>query len=128
MTDHPNAELYRKAFGAFMSGEDPSGAGISDEIVWWQMGTPEPLRGKQAVLESMAGLPEGIQFNIDVHDVVANDDHVVALINANVKIGDQDFTYRTAEIHHVKDGEITERWAFSDDTEAIRKFFGQFAR
>jgi hypothetical protein len=27
---------------------------------------------------------------------------------------------------HVKDGKVTERWAFSDDTAAIEKFFSQF--
>jgi hypothetical protein len=26
-----------------------------------------------------------------------------------------------------EDGKITERWAFSDDTQAINEFFGQFA-
>jgi ketosteroid isomerase-like protein len=38
-------------------------------------------------------------------------------------MGDQSLTYRTAEILHMKDGKITERWAFSDDTEAINRFF-----
>jgi hypothetical protein len=29
-----------------------------------------------------------------------------------------------AEIYHVRDGKISARWAFSDDTEAINRFFG----
>ena len=32
--------------------------------------------------------------------------------------------YRTAEIYHMRDGKISERWAFSDDTERINRFFG----
>jgi hypothetical protein len=32
--------------------------------------------------------------------------------------------YRTAEILHMKDGKVTEHWAFSDDTAAITDFFG----
>jgi ketosteroid isomerase-like protein len=51
----------------------------------------------------------------------------VGLVTATVKVGDQEFTYRTAEIMHIANGQITERWAFSDDTEAINNFFGQFA-
>jgi ketosteroid isomerase-like protein len=35
----------------------------------------------------------------------------------------QTLTYRTAEIYHVRDGKISARWAFSDDTEAINRFF-----
>jgi len=31
--------------------------------------------------------------------------------------------YRTAEIYHIRDGKVTARWAFSDDTAAINEFF-----
>ncbi len=37
--------------------------------------------------------------------------------------GGQTLTYRTAEIYHIRDGRVTERWAFSDDTAAITAFF-----
>ena len=37
--------------------------------------------------------------------------------------GDKSMTYRTAEIMHVRDGKVTARWAFSDDTDRINKFF-----
>jgi ketosteroid isomerase-like protein len=33
------------------------------------------------------------------------------------------FKYQTAEIVHIKDGKLTERWAFSNDTAAIVAFF-----
>jgi ketosteroid isomerase-like protein len=33
------------------------------------------------------------------------------------------FVYRTAEIYHVRDGKVTARWAFSDDTDRINRFF-----
>jgi ketosteroid isomerase-like protein len=66
---------------------------------------------------------EGVDFAIDVHDVVGSDEHVVGLIEATVGTGDGSFTYRTAEILHVKDGKVTERWAFSDDTQRIMEFF-----
>ena len=37
--------------------------------------------------------------------------------------GGQTLNYRTAEIYHIRNGQIVERWAFSDDTAAIAKFF-----
>ena len=58
-----------------------------------------------------------------LHDVVANDDHVVALVDATATRGGRTLNYRTAEIVHVRDGKIVERWAFSDDTAAIVAFF-----
>jgi ketosteroid isomerase-like protein len=56
--------------------------------------------------------------------VVANDEHTIQLVTATATMGDKSFTYRTAEILHMRDGKITERWAFSDDTDRINKFFG----
>jgi len=55
--------------------------------------------------------------------VVANDDHAIALVQATARRGGRTLTYRTAEIFHVRDGKVTARWAFSDDTAAINEFF-----
>jgi ketosteroid isomerase-like protein len=71
----------------------------------------------------MSGLAD-VDFDLSLHDVVANDEHVIGLVEAHIRAGDREFSYRTAEIHHVDaDGKITERWAFSDDTAAITEFF-----
>ena len=127
MTEHPNAALYREAWEKFQIGDTESIATLmDDDIVWWQIGATEPLRGKAAVIESMQAL-EGVEFDLDIHDVVANDEHTIALVTATVRAGDQEITYRTAEIQHVEDGKVTERWAFSDDTERITGFFSQLA-
>jgi hypothetical protein len=49
-------------------------------------------------------------------------------LNSYSRWGGQSFSYRTAEIYHLdEEGKITERWAFSDDTQAISAFFSQFA-
>jgi ketosteroid isomerase-like protein len=55
---------------------------------------------------------------------VANDEHAVQLVTATARMGDRTLVYRTAEIYHMKDGKVTERWAFSDDTDRINRFFG----
>ncbi len=126
MSEHPNVALYRKAMERFSAGDSSTfEESIADDVVWWQIGSDEPIRGKQALLESMQGM-EGVDLKVDVHDVLANDDHLVGLVTATVNVGDEPFTYRTAEIVHVKDGKVTERWAFSDDTQRIVDFFSRF--
>ena len=98
------------------------------------MSTPDPLRSNglpfvidkyelTGTMASMEALEEA-DFTIDIHDVVGNDQHVVGLIEADVGMGDRRLRYRTAEIAHMRDGQITERWAFSDDTQRIADFFG----
>ena len=96
---------------------------LAADVVWHQI-DGRTLDGRDAVMASMSGFAD-IDFTGEVHDVVANDDHLIGLINAHVKVGDQEISYRTAEIMHMSDGKITERWAFSDDPQAIVEFFSQ---
>ncbi len=63
------------------------------------------------------------EIKAKLHDVFASDDHAVALVEATATRGGKTFSYRTAEIYHIRGGKIVERWAFSDDTAAIAAFF-----
>jgi ketosteroid isomerase-like protein len=109
---------------AMASGDMQTAASlIADDVVWHAIGAAEPIRGKAELAAGMAGFAEA-NITWDVHDVVASDDHVIGLGTASATIGDRSLTYRTAEIYHVRNGQITERWAFSDDTKAITDFFG----
>jgi ketosteroid isomerase-like protein len=124
MPEHPNAALLRKVTEAFNAGDMQAAEYLSDDVVWHEIGRAEPIRGKQALADMYAGgTPPDFEIKADLHDVVANDEHAVGLVNATAKRGDRTFEYRTAEIVHVRDGKITERWAFSDDTAAINEFF-----
>jgi ketosteroid isomerase-like protein len=126
MDDHPNAAAVRAAAerteqsGDMMAAVDM----LADDVVWHEIGSDEPIRGKQAIIERWSGMPEGASITTETHDVVANDEHCVQLVTATATMGDQQLVYRTAEIYHMKDGKVTERWAFSDDTERITRFFG----
>lgn len=126
MADHPNAAIIRAA------GEEIERSGdmmkmmdlLSDDIVWHEIGRAEPVRGKQALMERFAGMPEGGSITTQTHDIVANDEHCIQLVTATATMGDRSLVYRTTEIYHMRDGKVTERWAFSDDTERINAFFG----
>ena len=126
MADHPNAEKIRAAAeemersGDVMSQMEM----LDDDVVWHEIGRDEPIRGKQALIERFQGMPGGGSIRTETHDVVANDEHTIQLVTATATLGDQELVYRTAEIYHMRDGKITERWAFSDDTERINRFFG----
>jgi ketosteroid isomerase-like protein len=126
LSEHPNALLYREAMERFNAG-DPSVMidAIADDVVWWQIGSPEPIRGKEALLAGMEGLSE-MDISVDVTDVVADDDMVVGLVTATVGKGPDAFSYNTVEVAWLKDGKVVERRAYSDDTEAINNFFSQF--
>ncbi|HEY6609427.1 MAG TPA: nuclear transport factor 2 family protein [Candidatus Limnocylindria bacterium] len=126
MSDHPNAAIVRAAAAAMERSGDLMGQMdlLADDVVWHEIGSAEPVRGKQALIERWNNMPEGATLTTETHDVLANDDHCIQLVTATATMGDQSLTYRTAEIYHLKDGKVTERWAFSDDTDRINKFFG----
>jgi ketosteroid isomerase-like protein len=126
MAEHPNAVLARQMMDAMNRGDMQALDGfLADDVVWHEIGRSEPRRGKAALAAAAPGGDAAPDYEITgkLHDVVANDDHTIALVEATAKRGGKTFTYRTAEICHTRDGKITERWAFSDDTAAITKFF-----
>jgi ketosteroid isomerase-like protein len=124
MGEHPNATVVREMTEAMFNGDREGAASrLADDVVWHIIGRAEPYRGKAELAASMDGLRE---YTIDwqAHDILASDDHVIALGTATATHGDRTLVYRTAEIFHVRGGKVTERWAFSDDTQAITDFFG----
>lgn len=123
MAEHPNAVLAREMNEAFNRGDMAAlDRFLADDVIWHEIGRAEPRRGKA---ELRAAAPGGdYEVTGKLHDFVANDDHAIALVEATATRGGKTLTYRTAEIYHVKDGKIAERWAFSDDTAAITAFFG----
>jgi ketosteroid isomerase-like protein len=126
-TEHPNAKLVREGLDAFNSGDyEAYGTTLADDIVWHQIGAPT-LNGQDEMREAMPAPDAGWSITTEVHDVVANDEHAIALVNAHATRPDgQTLDYRTTEILHVRDGKVTERWAFSDDTQKIIDFFASF--
>lgn len=124
MAEHPNAAAIRVA--QERANNDPMSMAdmLDDDIVWHEIGRDEPIRGKQALMERFASMPQDGEIKVDTHDVVANDEHTIQLVTATATLGDKQLVYRTAEIYHMRDGKVTERWAFSDDTERINEFFG----
>lgn len=126
MAEHPNAVMAREMTDALGRGDMQALMGfLADDVIWHEIGRAEPRRGIAGLRESAPG-GGATDYEITgvLHDVVANDDHTIALVTAHATRNGKTFDYRVAEIYHMKDGKVTERWAFSDDTGAINDFFG----
>ncbi len=126
VSEHPNVAIVRRLTEAFETG-DPAVIGrVGDDltaadVVWHEIGRKEPRRGKAELRSGMADIDYTIVATI--HDILANDDHAILLADATATRRGKTLVYHVAEIYHIRDGRITERWAFSDDTEAITRFF-----
>jgi len=124
MAENFNAGQVRRAIDALNTQDyEAFGELVHDDIVWHVIGSSEPVRGKAAMAESLGGGSSDYTITAELHDVTASDGHVVALVRAHATKGNETFDYNTAEIFHLRDGKVSERWAFSDDTAAIVAFF-----
>ena len=114
MDDHPNVLLARR-INEEMKREGPAAMAryLADDVVWQEIGRAEPMHG---IAELSDGDAVDYEIDYEIHDIVGGADHVVVLINATGRRGGRMLDYRVAEIYHLSDGKITERWAFSDDT------------
>ncbi len=130
MADHPNAELLRKGYAAFAEGDMAMvGDLFADDIVWHAPGN-NPLsgdyKGKDQVFGQFAKLMEltGGTFRQEIHDIVANDEHAVVLVENGAQRPDgRSWQGRAVHVWHVTDGKCTEYWLFADDQAAADAFF-----
>lgn len=86
MPEHPNVATYRRVHEKIQRGDfEAVFEALDDEVVWHQIGA-ETLLGKEAVRQTMSGMEEfgADAFDIVIHDVVGNDEHVVGLVEATV--------------------------------------------
>jgi uncharacterized protein len=126
---HPNEDLVRRGFAAFGTGDMATlGELFADDIVW-HGGGRSPIsgdyKGKDEVFGFFAQLAEraGGTFRIDVHDVLANDEHVVALTTGTGQREGKTLSDNGAQVFHVKDGKVTETWFLPGDQYADDEFW-----
>jgi uncharacterized protein len=124
MGEHANATLVRQMMDAMDRGDTQAASdALADDVEWHEIGRAEARHGKAELRAAMMGGASEYTITGKLHDVVANDDHVVGLVDATATRSGRTLNYRTAEIFHIRNGKIVERWAFSDDTAAIAAFF-----
>jgi ketosteroid isomerase-like protein len=62
-------------------------------------------------------------FRLEIHDILANDEHVVALVHATAQREGKQFDSNGVQVFHVKDGKVTESWLHPDDIYASDEFW-----
>jgi ketosteroid isomerase-like protein len=122
MADHPNAVWGRQIWEAMLRGDMQTlSEAFADDIVWHEIGRPEPRRGKAELQQAFEG--SDWEVTPTLVDMVGGDDHVVAIIESVATRGGRTLRYRVAEVHKLRGGKVVERRAYSDDTAAIAEFF-----
>jgi len=127
MVEHANIGLWRKGQEAFSRRDlDTLREVYSEDVVYHFPGTHQlagHYTGLDAVLQFLARVVAETHLHIaEVHSVMADEEHVVALIRAIANRGGKQFALDQANVYHVVDGRITEAWLLPADPVALDAF------
>jgi ketosteroid isomerase-like protein len=119
---HSGEELLRKGYDAFGRGDMET---LRKEVfapdIRWHFPGRSQIAGDFssadevfAFFGKLADLSAGT-FHVDLHDVIANDDHVVVLATALAERGGKRLEDKYAQTLHVRNGRISECWVHLSD-------------
>ena len=115
MAEHPNATLVRQWFAALGDQDNEAAIALmSDEAVWHTSGRGRfagDYEGKESVSAYLNGFGMSVDSIVDdLHSVLADDEHAVALNNSSLTRGDKTLNQSNVFVFHVAGGQITEVW------------------
>ena len=127
---HPNEDLVREAYAAFGRGDmDALRDKFFTQDVRYHVTDRSPLAGDyegvDQVLQFFARVFEvtGGTFSFELHDVLANDEHAVALVSTRAERAGKQLTDNLVQISHLRDGKASEVWTQSADQYASDEFY-----
>jgi uncharacterized protein (TIGR02246 family) len=129
MEEHSNATLVRRAYEAFAQGDTAILAEVfAEDAVWHEAGRGQisgDFKGRDEILAMLARageLTDGT-FEVEVHDVVANDRHAVALHHATGHRAGRRLDISEILVCHVDGGKISEIWHAASNLYAFDHFW-----
>lgn len=125
MAAKDDAATIRKGYQAFVEGDIPTLTEIIAADAIWHVGGRNRLSGEKRGREAIFGYfgelgTAGI--TVELHDVVANDQHVVGIHRAVGTREGRKLDERVALVVHMQNGTIREAWEQGDDTRALDEY------
>ncbi len=122
-------QVVRDAFAAFSRGDMKALSDAwTDDFTWHARGSVfgGDFKGKDAAIGAIARYPQELQdIKLAFHDIVANDKHVVALVNSSFKRDGKTYEDQIVYIFHINDqGKTTEGWVIADTELALKAVKG----
>jgi ketosteroid isomerase-like protein len=129
MADHPNIATFQAMYTAFTTGDRETLTTYFDEDVVWHTPGRHPRagthKGRAATMASFAEEFElsGGTYSPKVHDVLANDEHTVALLHATADREGKRLDQNYAIVFHIRDGTVREAWELWTDQASVDAFW-----
>ena len=112
---HVHEQVIRRAYAALNRGDlGAFSAEFAPDAVWHGAGAS--ITGAEAIGRLVGQLRElsGGTLQVELHDVLANDEHAVALQITRAERGGRSLADRVVYVFHVRDGKIAEAFFTGD--------------
>lgn len=122
---HSNEEIVRGFYEAFERRDmEALQRLVHPNIVYHESGRHRlsgDYQGFDNVMEFFEKVGQLFEGNIEVeiHDVIAGDTHVVVLENMRLSRAGQSVETKAAAVAHVEDGRVTEMWELRENQQAL---------
>jgi ketosteroid isomerase-like protein len=129
MADHPNAELFRRGYTAFQAGDLETVRSLFAPEIEWTIPGRSRFSGVHRGTDDVINLfvqqfqETNGTFRVDVHDILANDEHGVALATVSGERNGKKLSDRYTHVVHIKDGKLTESWILNENADAVDDFW-----
>jgi ketosteroid isomerase-like protein len=127
--EHPNVTLAKQGFEAFKRGDMAwMDDHMADDVIWHVGGNSKwagSYEGKAKVLDFFGRQTQALGHppEVDIHDVVGNDDHVITIGTAKATGPEgSSAEWKYAQIFHVRDGKVTEVWGMAENDADVDPF------
>ena len=126
---HPNEELLRRGYAAFAAGDLDTVRAIFDDNIEWHTAGQGPLAGVYHGTDEVFGFfgrtfeLSGGTFRVELHDVLANDRHAVALVTLRAERTGRTLESGEAHVWAMSDGRATQFWAMPHDVRVGEAFW-----
>jgi ketosteroid isomerase-like protein len=127
---HPNEEIVREGYAAFGRGDiEALQTRFFAADIRWHFPGRSPFGGDyEGVGQVLDWLGRSFQasdgtIRIELHDVIGNDEHVVALTTARAERAGKRLEDNTVQVFHLQDGKVTEVWTHPSDQYASDDFW-----
>ena len=130
MSEHPHVTVVREAYDAFAKGDLAALDQVFAEDVRWHLPGRNQFSGTYAgppaVYEMFGRLMAATEgsFRIEVRTVLADDDHVLALVDVSARRGERSFTVTDVHVCRMRGGRIAEFWDTTSDQYAADAVLG----
>ena len=127
--DQPNASIIRKAYQDFTQGNIPAVFAVFDPAITWHVPGHSPLSGDFTGHDQIGGFFKrtldlsGGAFSIDVHNVLADGNLVVALTTVKARRNGVAASFPEVHVWRLRNGKAVEFREYQGDEQREDRFW-----